>query len=90
MRTFKELIEEQEKIEGLWHFLRDLCGVDIAEVYRIAEKLQKEEYILIYFLHVKKGWGFAKIGRLLGKKRCVIRKKYINCLKILGEEGDNS
>lgn len=92
MRTFCELIDEQKKIEKISKYLKDFYNVNVneVEIFKIAEKLQKEEYVLIFFLHTRKGWSFAHIGRLLGKKRCVIRKKYINCLKLLGGEGDNS
>jgi len=92
MRTFEELIEEQEKIQRVIELMEEMLGEPALEkqkLFKIAEILQKEEYFIIFVMHNglwgQKKYSYAEIGRFLGKKRAVIRKKYLIAKRMLEE-----
>ncbi len=92
MQTFEELLEKQKRTKLSLILLYDLLEVSIPEeeeryLFRVAEHTNPE-YLIIFAL--REGFGgkkytYAQIGRLLGKKRCVIRKKYLNCKRKIAE-----
>ena len=97
MYTFEEIIEEQERIERVFALLSEILGEpvsDFQKLFILAEKLKKNEYFLIYVLHVGlwdgKRWKYAEIARFLGKKRAVIRKKFLIASRILEERACTS
>lgn len=92
MRTFDELLKEQEEIKRVLDLLEEILAppvMDIKELFKIAERLKKREYFVIYVLHEGlwdgRKYTYSEIGRLLGKKRVVVRKKFLLALRILEE-----
>jgi hypothetical protein len=92
MKKYSELIRKQIKIIGALNTLFYIADVknikedDIKKLFKIAEKTNCE-YMLIYAMRegvTGKKYRYSEIGRILGKKRCVIRKKYQRCKSLIG------
>ncbi|MGB4644541.1 MAG: hypothetical protein WBH76_01420 [Dictyoglomaceae bacterium] len=92
MKKYSELLRKQIEVIGALNTLFYIADIEIDEkdmerFFRIAERTNGE-YMIIFAL--KNGVGgrkyrYAEIGRLLGKKRSVIRKKYKKCEEAIME-----
>lgn len=96
MLAFSELLKKQERAGLALRLLYDIVEIqqlpeEIEKyLFRIAEKTNPE-YLVIFALRsgmLGYRYTYANIGRLLGKKRCVVRKKYLNCLQIIRGENE--
>ena len=92
MKKYSDLVMKQNKIImaiNILYYISDVKEItdeDIKNLFRIAEKTNCE-YMLIYALRegiTGEKYKYSEIGRILGKKRSVIRKKYKRCKNIIG------
>ena len=93
MKKYSELLRKQiEVIVALntLFYIADIENIDEKDMerfFRIAERTNGE-YMIIFALKngvAGRKYRYAEIGRLLGKKRSVIRKKYKKCEEAIME-----
>ena len=93
MKKYSELVRKQIKVIGALNtlfYIADVGNIDeknMEKLFRIAERTNGE-YMIIFALRTGiagRKYRYAEIGRLLGKKRSVIRKKYKRCEEAIKE-----